>query len=332
MPVLTPTDYLDLTQPVARAEWVQILSRQVTPGRRQEAFTPVETVLCLAASLLVNHHRYGGSTSHLAPTPVPELARLFRRPSTSVLAKMANLDGSRRKGARHEIAVASVLLGDPAHLAELYRTAVAAARSTGVDDGDLPDFLGLEAGGGHFALSGQEELDGGEVESSVEAAAAAWAGERGDGLTVAETERLLVGAVRVGQHRFAGQVLANYRHQCAFCGLRQLRAQPGARGLLFASHIKPWRASAGPERLDPGNGVAACPTHDVAFDTGLLTVAADGAVLLSPLLERAALGDPAAAAVFGRPPLAASLRLPAGAAPPAGRYLDWHRANLFAAA
>lgn len=330
--MLTPADYLGLSQPAARAQWAGILARQVTPGRRQEAFTPVETVLCLAASLLVNHHRYGGSTSHLAPTPVPELARLFRRPPSSVLAKMANLDGSRRNGARHEIAVASTLLGDPAHLAELYRTAVAAARSAGRGPGDLPDFLGLDAATGQFALSGQEELDRAEVEAAVEGAAVAWAAERGDGLSVAETERLLVGAVRVGQHRFAGQVLANYRHQCAFCGLHQLRAQPGARGLLFASHIKPWRASGGAERLDPRNGVAACPTHDIAFDTGLIAVAADGKVLLSPLIEQAALEDAAAAAVFGRPPLGVLLRLPDGASPPAARYLDWHRANLFAAA
>jgi putative restriction endonuclease len=37
--------------------------------------------------------------------------------------------------------------------------------------------------------------------------------------------------------------------------------------VLVAGHIKPWKPS---ERLDPRNGLAACPSHDVAFDTGLL--------------------------------------------------------------
>ena len=42
---------------------------------------------------------YGGSTAHQAPELVPSLARLFSRPPSSVLAKTANLDGSRSHGA-----------------------------------------------------------------------------------------------------------------------------------------------------------------------------------------------------------------------------------------
>lgn len=42
--------------------------------------------------------------------------------------------------------------------------------------------------------------------------------------------------------------------------------------MLVASHLEPWRDSAPAERLDALNGLTACPTHDVAFDTGLLTV------------------------------------------------------------
>jgi putative restriction endonuclease len=38
--------------------------------------------------------------------------------------------------------------------------------------------------------------------------------------------------------------------------------------MLLAGHIKPWRDSTPIERLDPRNGLAACPAHDVAFDTG----------------------------------------------------------------
>jgi putative restriction endonuclease len=69
----------------------------------QAVFLPVETLLCLAVSFLVNHRRFGGSTAHLAPEPIPSLARLFSRPPSSILAKMANLDGSRSHGGKHDI-------------------------------------------------------------------------------------------------------------------------------------------------------------------------------------------------------------------------------------
>jgi len=331
---LTPADYLALSPRQAQAQFQQVLARPRVRKGRGENFTPVETLLCVAASLVVNHRRYGGTTAHLAGRPVQELARLFRRTPASVLAKMANLDGSRPNGARHEVTVASELLDEPADLAqlgELYRVVFAAARSSGVDHTELPDFLDLERPGSRLLLAGQEELVTSEVESSVEPQLRRWAVQL-PGLDSVETERLLVGAVRVGQHRFAGQVLANHRHRCGFCGLHQLTGRPGVRGLLVASHIKPWKASQGKERLDPRNGVAACPTHDVAFDTGLITLADDRTILLSPLLVRAVADDPAAAAVFGRPPLSGRLILPPGGDLPELRYLGWHRANVYAAA
>src|SRR6266567_845330 len=134
-------DYLDLTTAQAVAQWASVLARRPVEQGRQVDFIPVETLLCLAASLVVNHRRYGGSTSHLAEEPVPSLARLFRRPNSSVLAKMANLDGSRRNGAKHEIEVAARLLGDPERLVSLYRIVLAAARDSGVGNVALPDFL-----------------------------------------------------------------------------------------------------------------------------------------------------------------------------------------------
>ena len=101
-------DYLDLTVSHAREQFRTLLARPPVPGGRQVAFLPAETLLCLAASFLVNHRHYGGGTAHQAPEPVPSLARLFARPPSSVLAKMANLDGSRsprravgRPGRRH---------------------------------------------------------------------------------------------------------------------------------------------------------------------------------------------------------------------------------------
>jgi len=85
-------DYLNLTLADARTQWRGILTRRPMSAGRQVDFVLVETLTCLAAGLLVNHRRYGGSTSHNAEEPVPTLARLFRRPNSSVLAKMANLE------------------------------------------------------------------------------------------------------------------------------------------------------------------------------------------------------------------------------------------------
>ena len=65
-------------------------------------------------------------------------------------------------------------------------------------------------------------------------------------------------------------MLSNWGQRCAFCGLNP--STSGARRILVAGHIKPWKDSAPGERLDPRNGLAACASHDVAFDVGLLTV------------------------------------------------------------
>jgi hypothetical protein len=59
-----------------------------------------------------------------------------------------------------------------------------------------------------------------------------------------------------------------------------------AKRMLVAGHSKPWKDSAPSERMDPRNGLAACPSHDVAFDTGLLTV---GSCAASPRSFRPAM-------------------------------------------
>jgi putative restriction endonuclease len=89
---------------------------------------------------------YGGSTAHQAPELVPSLARLFSRPPSSVLAKMANLDGSRSHGARCDALAGAPLRDDPARLSRVYRVLLQAARE-GFGSGRLPDFLGLGHGG-----------------------------------------------------------------------------------------------------------------------------------------------------------------------------------------
>ncbi len=134
---------------------------------------------------------------------------------------------------------------------------------------------------------------------------------------------------RVGQHRFASEVLRNHQHQCVFCGLAVHARGTRAQRMLVASHIKPWRVSSTAERLDARNGLTACPTHDVAFDVGLLTVNGGLRIHVLPSLDHATRSDPAARAAFGRPPLAERLLLPTGAPHPKVEYLSWHHRNVF---
>lgn len=326
--MLTAADYLALGMPAARQQWHAIIGRTPAVGGRQVNFSPVETLLCLAAGLRVDHRRYGGSTSHLAAEPVPTLARLFQRPHSSILAKMANLDGSRRNGAKYEVEVAGRLLSEPGRLAATYRLILTAARDVGIVGDTLPDFLELERNDATLQLLGQEELAQVDVETAVGQASASWVEERSD-LEERVTQRLLVAAARVGQHRFASEVLRNHGHRCVFCGLMVRLDGTRAPEMLVASHIKPWRVSTSTERLDARNGLAACPTHDVAFDTGLLTVNGGLRIHVQPTVAHATRSDPAARAAFGRPPLAERLLLPAGALPPRDEYLAWHHSNVY---
>jgi putative restriction endonuclease len=317
-------DYLDLTIGQAREQFRALLSRRPVPGGRQVTFLPVETLLCLAASFLVNHRHFGGGTAHQAPEPVPSLARLFSRPPSSVLAKMANLDGSRSHGARWDVLAGAMLRDDPARFSAIYRTLLHAARAESIGPGGLPDFLGLEDGG-DLALLGQEEL----TISVLEAGLRDQISQHQDTSVWSEleTERILLAAARVGQHVFARQVLANCGSRCVFCGLRP--SSFGATRMLMAGHIKPWKDSSPAERLDPCNGLAACPAHDVAFDTGMLTVNGGLRIHLARPLAEAIQTDPLARQYYGTPPLREVILLPRGAQAPARKYLDWHRQKIF---
>lgn len=318
------TDYLDLTPQAARREWLSILERRpVGPGQRQENFTPVETILCLAAMYLVDGSRFSNKAAVNAPSPVPELARLFRRPPTSIIAKMDNLDGSRPKGNRNDVVVAARLRNDPQLFTAVYRSCLAGARATGIGNLDLPDFLEVEAGG-EVQLLGQDELGPSVLELAVEEALEAFAGA---GYDERETERIALAAVRVGQHRFARDVLDNCGHACVFCGFAAPSAGPSH--LLRASHVKPWREATKRERLHVANGVAACPTHDAAFDRGLLTIEDDLRITLAPglLLDREK--KPEVQQYFGSPHLRERIVLPMSATAIDLQYAQWHRTRVF---
>lgn len=318
-------DYVDITLPAAVEQWRGILARRPVAQGRQENFTPVETLLCLAAMYLVDSSRFSSAAAVRAPSPVPELARLFRRPPTSVIAKMDNLDGTRPKGSKNDIVVAARLRGEPEHLAAVYRTVLTAARRVGVGHADLPDFLGIEAGG-VVHLLGQDELAPTVLELAVEEVLETFSDA---GFDERETERITLAAVRVGQHRFARDVLSNCGHACVFCGFSAPSAGPSH--LLRASHVKPWRDATRRERLHVANGVAACPTHDAAFDQGLLTVEDDLRITLAPSLARDRDRHPEVRRYFGAPPLSARLVLPISATTIDLQYVGWHRERIFQA-
>lgn len=317
----TLADYLDLTVEDARRQWGRILARQPRP--RQEVFTPVEAILCYALFFVVDPHRYGGATVHRAPAIVHELARLFVRPAGSITSKMMNLDGSRANAGAQEWRFFVQLAVEPDLFPHLYNVVLSAAREVGVGTLQLPDFLSLE-GVTDFDLLGQDEMPPRTLEAVVEVKAAK---RRVELLaSEADTVRMVEQAVRMGQHRFAADVLANYEHSCAFCGFAP-RSLPGT-GLLIASHIKPWAVSDDRERLDPLNGVAACPTHDVAFDAGLITINGGLRVHRSPSLTASSTKDPGSDRYFGEV-IHPTLRVPPGRSGPAARYLKWHHDHVY---
>ncbi len=317
-------DYLDLTADQARQQFRELIHRSPVSSGRQVVFLPVETLLCLATSFQVNHRHFGGATAHRAPEPVPSLARLFSRPPSSVLAKMANLDGSRAHGGKWDVLAGAMLRDDPARFTDVYRILLSTARAEGIGQDRLPDFLGLEYGG-ELALLGQSELQTSVLERAFREQIAERVSE---GVwSEKQTEQIILAAARVGQHVFALNVLRNCGQRCVFCGLNP--SAFGAKRMLMAGHIKPWKDSEPSERLDLRNGLAACPSHDVAFDTGLLTVGSTLQIHVSGALADAVRGDLLTRQYYGRPPLLESLLLPDNAQLPARKYLDWHKANVF---
>ncbi len=82
---------------------------------------------------------------------------------------------------------------------------------------------------------------------------------------------------RVNQGFFRSAVLAAYGVRCCITGLSIPQ-------LLNASHIVPWAVDI-KNRTNPRNGLCLNVIHDRAFDCGLLTVAPDLTVKLSPKVK-----------------------------------------------
>jgi putative restriction endonuclease len=126
-----------------------------------------------------------------------------------------------------------------------------------------------------------------------------------------EAERLVV--QRVGQNLFRDGLMDLWEGRCVVTGL----AVPA---LLRASHIKPWAdCETDAERLDVYNGILLAPHLDVAFDHGFITVADDGAIVVSGTL------DAEARSILG---LKQPLRV-RGLVDGHRAYLPWHRDYVF---
>ena len=126
-----------------------------------------------------------------------------------------------------------------------------------------------------------------------------------------EAERLVV--QRVGQDIFRRGLLEYWEGRCAITDL-------SVPELLRASHIKPWAdCDRDTERLDVFNGFLLAPNLDAAFDRGFISVADDGSVIVSGMLDIAA-----------RRSLGLDVALRVRLLHEAHRtYLPWHRARIF---
>ena len=96
-----------------------------------------------------------------------------------------------------------------------------------------------------------------------------------------ETERMAI--VRTAQGIFRQHLDRYWNQACAITGMQD-------RGLLRASHIKPWAASSDYERVDVYNGILLSALWDAAFDQGLISFSDEGKLLVSPKLSERAVG------------------------------------------
>lgn len=321
----TLASYLEFSEADALEQWRRVAKR--VPRPRQEPFLPIEVLLSYALFFLLNPHRFGGGNIHLLPEPVKQLAHTFRRSPGSLTNKMLNLDGSRENSARLEPELFVRLAASPGLFQDLYLRTLRAARTAGFGPEQVPDFLEALPKQS-VELLGQDELGSTEIghllqEQREEVGKLEQVFQLGE----PQTTRLVEQRARLGQHRFAAQVLNNYEHHCGFCGFAPRTLQ--RHGLLVASHIKPWARSDNRERLDPRNGIAACPMHDAAFDSGLITVNGGLRIHRAERLQQSMVADEGTEQYFGEQILAPRLKVASEQGSPHVRYLQYHIQNVF---
>jgi putative restriction endonuclease len=79
---------------------------------------------------------------------------------------------------------------------------------------------------------------------------------------------------------FRRVVIGAYEHTCAICKVRLVT--PEGRTAVAAAHIIPWRIN---HNDDPRNGMALCGLHHWSFDEGLIGIASDYRILVSPIVS-----------------------------------------------
>jgi hypothetical protein len=83
---------------------------------------------------------------------------------------------------------------------------------------------------------------------------------------------------RIGQNLLRCRLLEEYDTTCAMCDVDDAN-------LLRISHIVPWSADAA-NRLNPRNAILLCGLHDLAFESGLLTVEDDMSITLNSMSSK----------------------------------------------
>ncbi|MCE9991888.1 HNH endonuclease [Enterobacter asburiae] len=128
--------------------------------------------------------------------------------------------------------------------------------------------------------------------------------------SINDTTRTALIQARVGQGTFRSECLALYPE----CPVTGITFQP----LLRASHIKPWSAcKTAHERLNPYNGLMLAAHIDTLFDSGWISFANEGEVLISNQLDFETCDK------LSLPERIATLRTPSLS------YLKWHREYVF---
>jgi putative restriction endonuclease len=317
-------DYLGLTTEAAKEQWRAMLKRS-DGMKRQETFTPVETLLCFGLGLIGEPNTSGKVNIRESDPSAKMLALLVKRPVGSLGLKLANLDGRRANGAKNEQALWNELTGDLSRFMYLYEIVLIAAREVGIENDRLPDFLGLESRTLEAVLDA-DRVSTDDLRDSVDSDLRSWA-DAHPGEDSRPTERAMLGTARIGQKQFARQVLMNGNFACVFCGLSLRQSGLPSSRMLVASHIKEWRHSKSSERVDVRNGLASCPTHDAAFDGHLFTVTASFQIVHSHALRRAIESNPVVSRNFGPEGMSIELDLRDFAIPPGANYLEWHTAE-----
>jgi len=122
------------------------------------------------------------------------------------------------------------------------------------------------------------------------------------------------------QSRFREVVLLAYEGRCAVCGFRPQNAR--APSAIQAAHVWPFEYG-GP--FDVENGLALCPMHHWALDSGTIGISGERRILVSSLVFDGPVLDSVLRAYSGR-----ELRSPQPPHSPVGsKWADLHRANMF---